>query len=421
MMKVLVNGNCLFQGFSGIPNDLRSIIKFLAADDSVDLSVLASTKQAIQHWPWGLTSLKQQLDYTQRSFAPHYSGYAFALLNVMYSLVRQHKVVPLHPLLQETWFAELFGKYGFTEKSLSRLSFVLSTYLHKSQEIVNCRLDTSGYKHYISYNFENTTVSQQTQHHTRVHDFTPFFLPHTVKDVRAVSRKYFRLLRRQRRRGTIFVANSKQTAWDLIKLGVDERKIRLFYCRPADVFLENKQRTGTEDKRDCITWCSTIEKRKNLETYLDALELLAHEKRKGDLPNFCIVGNKGWNYSGEDYAFLLNRIKALQTKISLVMYTNVSPHFLARIFRRSIAFVSTSFAEGFNLPSVEASYCGAKPILTDVPVHLEIHGANAVYFPISNSAALADLIGDLVYRGTTNHQCSYLDRLYESNSGSLLT
>lgn len=61
-------------------------------------------------------------------------------------------------------------------------------------------------------------------------------------------------------------------------------------------------------------------------------------------------------------------------------------------YRRAAALVTASYAEGFNLPIVESISRGRPVLASDIPVHREVGGAHAAYFPPRDSAALADLI-----------------------------
>ncbi len=384
------------------------------AKDNINLNLLVANKGAKSHSLKNPNTIKKQLEHTRRSFAPQTGDHKHLIPNMIQHLIKKHKVLPLNPFLRHTWFEQLLGQYGITTESLPDLSFYISNYLHQYQEVFSCQLDTRNFTGYLSYNFENIKLAKNTQHYTRVHDLVPFYLPHVVKNPKHVLRKYYKLIQNQKKRGTIFIANSRQTNHDLLKFGIAEQQIKLFYCRPNPIFLQKNLASTTTQNRTFITWCSTIEPRKNIECFLSALEVLSFNNNKKELPKFIIVGNKGWGYSTEEYNGIKERIKELAKKVDISLQVNVSTYFLAELFSRSIAFVSTSIAEGFNLPAVEAAYSGAKPILTDIPVHKEIHGDHALYFQNDDCGALARLILNQQQTAQT-HQSSYLDKLYHAN------
>jgi hypothetical protein len=67
---------------------------------------------------------------------------------------------------------------------------------------------------------------------------------------------------------------------------------------------------------------------------------------------------------------------------------------LAWCFHQAWALITASQAEGFNLPIVEALSHGCPVFASDLPVHREVGGEFATYFPAGDPAALARLITD---------------------------
>ncbi len=61
-------------------------------------------------------------------------------------------------------------------------------------------------------------------------------------------------------------------------------------------------------------------------------------------------------------------------------------------YRRSAALITASMAEGFNLPIVESLSRGRPVLASDIPVHREVAGDCAAYFPSQDGAALAELV-----------------------------
>lgn len=62
------------------------------------------------------------------------------------------------------------------------------------------------------------------------------------------------------------------------------------------------------------------------------------------------------------------------------------------VLRSAAAYVTCSRSEGFGLPLVEAMVAGCPIVASDIPVHHEIAGDAALYFPEGDSAALAEVL-----------------------------
>jgi glycosyltransferase involved in cell wall biosynthesis len=62
--------------------------------------------------------------------------------------------------------------------------------------------------------------------------------------------------------------------------------------------------------------------------------------------------------------------------------------------------IQASIAEGFGLPVAEAGALGVPLLLSDIAVFHEVAGAAAAYFPVSDSARLAQLLEQALSRGT---------------------
>jgi len=59
------------------------------------------------------------------------------------------------------------------------------------------------------------------------------------------------------------------------------------------------------------------------------------------------------------------------------------------LYRGALAFVHLSEKEGFNIPILEASNCGAAMILSDIPVHREVAEKAAIFVKDRNEAVAA--------------------------------
>ena len=80
---------------------------------------------------------------------------------------------------------------------------------------------------------------------------------------------------------------------------------------------------------------------------------------------------------------------ALQSRACHLGY--VSRDKLTKLYRDAAAFVSLSRFEGFNMPAAEAAAQGTPLILSDLPVHRELHGQTACFLdPDAPDAGLAN-------------------------------
>ncbi len=66
------------------------------------------------------------------------------------------------------------------------------------------------------------------------------------------------------------------------------------------------------------------------------------------------------------------------------------------VLRSAAAYVTCSRSEGFGLPLVEAMVAGCPIVASDIPVHHEIAGDAALYFPAGDAEALADVLHRLL-------------------------
>ena len=109
-----------------------------------------------------------------------------------------------------------------------------------------------------------------------------------------------------------------------------------------------------------------------------------------------IAGNYGW-----DCADLMDRIRRHpEFGRRLFWFKDVSDSELDYCYCHAAGLITASFAEGFNLPIVEALSKGCPVLASDLPVHREVGGAYAAYFHSGDAAALAHLITEHRQSGT---------------------
>jgi len=116
----------------------------------------------------------------------------------------------------------------------------------------------------------------------------------------------------------------------------------------------------------------TIEGRKNhallMTVWSHLIDILGDKT-----PRLSIVGRRGWRTEAFDAAF--GRDRRLVQFVRLE--EGLSDQDVAARIRSAVALLSPTFAEGFNLPVMEALAMGALAIISDIPVHRELFGSRA--------------------------------------------
>jgi len=107
----------------------------------------------------------------------------------------------------------------------------------------------------------------------------------------------------------------------------------------------------------------TIEPRKNY-------SYLVSEIPRSWSHKLVIVGKYGWKTSSN---FAANNSNVLWLQ-------SVCDGALKGLYQHAVAYISTSLDEGFNLPAFEARNFGIPLILSDIPVHNELHSGHAKFF-----------------------------------------
>lgn len=83
----------------------------------------------------------------------------------------------------------------------------------------------------------------------------------------------------------------------------------------------------------------------------------------------------------------------------LFWFEDIRDHELAHCYRHAAGLITTSCAEGFNLPIVEALQHGCPVLASDLPVHREVGGAYTAFFADGDAPALAELVRQHQRRG----------------------
>lgn len=156
-----------------------------------------------------------------------------------------------------------------------------------------------------------------------------------------------------------------------------------FYKSPGPIGCPAPSRT-----RRIFLMVGTLEPRKRHADVLVAFERLWAE---GEDMGLHIIGKPGW--MTEDVIGKLRNHPEANRR--LVWTAGATDADLERAYSAAHAVIAASEAEGFGLPVVEALSRGTPVIASDIPVFREIAGRHADFFPMGDSAALAEIVRHL--------------------------
>ncbi|QNQ62038.1 glycosyltransferase family 4 protein [Brucella sp. 6810] len=193
---------------------------------------------------------------------------------------------------------------------------------------------------------------------------------------------------------TGFVCISKAVADELIALlhAIDFPKPLKIGFWPlgadfSDASIPSEHGEKLHEQRPSFLLVGTLEPRKGHKVALDAFDELW---RRGADVQLIIVGKLGWNAS-----HLVGRMQSHpEWNRRLFWNSAATDSELRTYYEASDCLVSTSFAEGFGLPIVEAGYFGKPIIASDIPVFREVSSKShySLFFELGNAVALADTV-----------------------------
>lgn len=186
--------------------------------------------------------------------------------------------------------------------------------------------------------------------HDRPEDLTPDALA------------WYRKLHQSRRWTDAWIVPSRWTGERLAAIyDIDPRTIAVI---PHGVpsFLAGVEPLSREQRGEYILAAGTVEPRKRLELLLDALPHIPEP------PRVIVAGSPGWNSAALE--------ARLRDTPRVEWRRDVNDTTLRELYRRALALVVPSWAEGFGLPALEAMACGA-PVIS------------------SGGGALAEVTGDI--------------------------
>ena len=177
-------------------------------------------------------------------------------------------------------------------------------------------------------------------------------------------------------------------AWQMkVKLpGIKKEAVDFFYLG-ADFLIDDPIVQVTQGDTPFFVIVGSIEPRKNHALVLEAFEMIWE---KGVDVNLVICYGNSWMSDN----LIKKMMKHSLINKNLFLLNKVSDKDLIWLYQKCTAAIMASYAEGFGLPIIEASQCGANVICNDIPVFREIGGDNVVYFELNNAISLATTIID---------------------------
>ena len=216
------------------------------------------------------------------------------------------------------------------------------------------------------------------------HDLTPLVYPNS----RRAALRYRLWTPLHLKKATSVIAISRFVADQLVEFGVPASKIEVI-------------RNGVAIKREPIASAASN----------DLLILARHDYNKNVAMVVHAFGqfiqqNPHWTgrlvvvgRPGPETRQLKLIIQQLSKPERVVLLDQVTSIELVQLLRGSFVLVSASRMEGFDYPILEAKAEGLPTIISDIPVHRELHGDTSLYFDIHNAPssfgyALERLAGD---------------------------
>ena len=229
---------------------------------------------------------------------------------------------------------------------------------------------------------QNLLPKKESTAFIRIHDIFPVTNPGWYRYLSALSFKI--TLGHAIRGGHKFVCNSNYTKNELTKK-YPSVNAEVLYCYPNRSPSESCNQcefcTAPEsfDYRFLIA-VGTIEPRKNYSGLINAWKISCSSTGE----KLIVVGRYGWK---------AKRVyKKLHSVKNIIHIEEACNYAVNQLLLKSRAFISCSFEEGFDFPSIDAALLHKSVLLSDIPVHRELHGEGAIYFNPRNDIQIKNAI-----------------------------
>lgn len=235
------------------------------------------------------------------------------------------------------------------------------------------RSDSIDY--FFSPNINFTAVSREVRHLLTIHDLSFFHFPWCF----SLKRRWWHRLIRPREQATKafrVLTPSQSTKQDVLATyGVPEQSVSVLapglssLFVPADEAVLRRVREKYQLPEKYLLFLGTIEPRKNIESCLDAFQLMPELRLAGY--ELIIAGAHGWKYDA-----IVRKIRATPGARSIGY---VDPMDKVALYQGASVFLYPSFYEGFGFPVLEAMAAGV-PVITSHRSSLPEVGGDAVYY-----------------------------------------
>jgi glycosyltransferase involved in cell wall biosynthesis len=157
------------------------------------------------------------------------------------------------------------------------------------------------------------------------------------------------------------------------------------------------QALSTLDDEVKLLFVSHYNYYRNFETLIRALPLLRNRvpERKLKVLLTCRL-EKGKTPGAYDPVPCAKLIRELGVAEMVLELGEVPYHHLHQLYSAADLYITPAYTETFAHPLVEAMACGVPVVASDLPVHREICGPAAVYFPKFSPEALSESIANLI-------------------------
>lgn len=170
---------------------------------------------------------------------------------------------------------------------------------------------------------------------------------------------------------------------------VQNKKIHVFYNDASDSYKKPLFKEYVEEvlgrfslnEGKFFLYVGGFDERKNIEYLKEEYSLFA--KKNNDAISLVLVGGKMIDSN------LYSSFDKMDNFSNIIRTGFLEEDALAALYRSCLAFVNVSMHEGFNIPILEAANCEAPLILSDIEVHREVAGNNALYVNASKKGELA--------------------------------
>ena len=201
------------------------------------------------------------------------------------------------------------------------------------------------------------------------HDLTPLY----ISNSRLASFRYRYWTPRHLNQAKCVIAISRFVADQLVDFGVPASKIEVVY---NGIAIEREP--IAEPVSQDLLMLARHDRNKNVAMVVRAFGQLIERNHQWQ-GRLVIVGR-----SGRQTAELKKIVKQISKPERVVLLDGVSGTELVQLLRGSLALVSASTMEGFDYPIMEAKAEGLPTIISDMPVHRELHEGSSLFFDGSN-------------------------------------